>query len=222
MANKTIPYFQIYAVDFIALTRKVSNDEIVEIFNSISDLCIYGKSDYKTDNIFAKTFYEKLLKDLDKNKKKYYSSVSNGKKGGRPCNNPQVSTGLTQTEPTGKATIIETEAIIETEKETEKKEEKIIKKEYGEFKNVLLTDPEYQKLFNIYFDKLDSAIEFLSSSIESKGYKYKSHYAVMGETKWVYKEIMNQVGGQFVTTPKKDTIESNREEIRKFLNKQGK
>lgn len=47
---------------------------------------------------------------------------------------------------------------------------------YGEFKNVKLTDEEYQKLKN---KNLLPYIEKLSSYIASKGKRYKSHYATI-------------------------------------------
>ena len=53
------------------------------------------------------------------------------------------------------------------------KEEKHI---YGEFKNVFLTDEEYNK---IQEKGLTYLIEELSGYIESKGKKYKSHYATI-------------------------------------------
>lgn len=46
---------------------------------------------------------------------------------------------------------------------------------YGEFKNVLLTDEEYQKLGEKFSDR-DSRIDDLSYYIASKGAKYKDHY----------------------------------------------
>ena len=50
------------------------------------------------------------------------------------------------------------------------------KREYGEFKNVLLTDDEYKKLENI---NALSQIENLSRYIASTGKRYKSHYATI-------------------------------------------
>lgn len=53
------------------------------------------------------------------------------------------------------------------------------KKTYGQFENVKLTDDELAKLkvkFNSHFTE---KIEELSIGIESKGYKYKSHYATI-------------------------------------------
>lgn len=51
-----------------------------------------------------------------------------------------------------------------------------IKREYGEFKNVLLTDDEYKKLEKI---NALSQIENLSRYIASTGKRYKSHYATI-------------------------------------------
>lgn len=50
------------------------------------------------------------------------------------------------------------------------------KREYGEFKNVLLTDDEYKKLEEI---NALSQIENLSRYIASTGKRYKSHYATI-------------------------------------------
>ena len=52
------------------------------------------------------------------------------------------------------------------------------KHKYGEYNNVLLTDAELEKLKSEYADWKDR-IERLSSYIESKGAKYKSHYATI-------------------------------------------
>ncbi len=57
------------------------------------------------------------------------------------------------------------------------------KKLYGEFKNVFLTGKEYDRLKLEYTDDLAGIIEYLSSYIEMKGYKAKSHYLAI--RKWV-------------------------------------
>ncbi len=49
---------------------------------------------------------------------------------------------------------------------------------YGEFRNVLLTDSEYQKLKDEYQD-FSERIERLSCYIESKGVMYENHYATI-------------------------------------------
>lgn len=58
------------------------------------------------------------------------------------------------------------------------KKTKPVKHKYGEYKNVLLTDDELQKLKTEYSD-YEERIERLSSYVESTGKKYKSHYATI-------------------------------------------
>ena len=66
------------------------------------------------------------------------------------------------------------------EKNKEDKDTKPKKSEFGEFKNVLLTEIEYKKLVDLMGERNTSVlIEELSTGIESKGYKYKSHYATI-------------------------------------------
>ncbi len=54
-----------------------------------------------------------------------------------------------------------------------------LKKTYGEFKNVLLTDDEHEKLRGRFNSLLPAMLEELSIGIASKGYKYKDHYATI-------------------------------------------
>ena len=53
----------------------------------------------------------------------------------------------------------------------------------GEFKNVLLTKNEFEKLKSQYPQDFEAIIDYLSSYIEMKGYKAKSHYLAI--QKWV-------------------------------------
>ena len=70
----------------------------------------------------------------------------------------------------------EIEKEIDIDKEIKNKDIKPKKNVYGEFKNVKLTDEEYKKLEE---KGLLNDIEKLSSYIESKGVRYKSHYATI-------------------------------------------
>ena len=63
-----------------------------------------------------------------------------------------------------------------TKKQNTKKSNTNNKREYGEFKNVLLTDDEYKKLEE---KNALSQIENLSSYMASIGKKYKDHYATI-------------------------------------------
>jgi len=72
------------------------------------------------------------------------------------------------------------------------------KKPYGDFMNVLLTDDEYHKLIAKFGDReCQEKIKTLSLGIESKGYKYKSHYATI--LNW------ERMGEQRSGTHKQDT-----------------
>ena len=53
----------------------------------------------------------------------------------------------------------------------------------GEFKNVLLTENEFESLKSQYSQDFEEIIDYLSSYIEMKGYKAKSHYLAI--QKWV-------------------------------------
>ena len=56
------------------------------------------------------------------------------------------------------------------------KQKKSVKHKHGEFHNVLLTDPEFEKLAADFGAELrDKAISFFDAYIEEKGYKSRSH-----------------------------------------------
>ena len=59
----------------------------------------------------------------------------------------------------------------------------------GEFKNVKLTEEELKKVVENYQWYFEDAIDALSSYLEFKGDKYKSHYAVLGKTNWVWRKV---------------------------------
>ena len=68
---------------------------------------------------------------------------------------------------------------------------KPVKHKYGEFKNVLLTDNEYENLANSFGISLrDDAISFLDAYIEEKGYKSKSHNLAI--RRWVIDAVKNR------------------------------
>lgn len=77
---------------------------------------------------------------------------------------------------------------VESSKQKEESESKEEKEVYGEFKNVFLFKGEYEKLIlKEGKDRTDEAIEVLGSYMESRGKKYKSHYAAL--ISWCFKSI---------------------------------
>ena len=76
-----------------------------------------------------------------------------------------------------KVTRVTTKVTLE---ENRIEENRIDKNTYGDFKNVLLTDEEYQRLIEKFGEpNTKILIEQLSTGIASKGYKYKSHCATI-------------------------------------------
>ena len=71
---------------------------------------------------------------------------------------------------------------LDTDIEKDIKKDKKIKKKYGTYKHVLLTDEEHDKL-NAEYANADEIIEYLDSYIEEKGYKANSHY--LSIKRWV-------------------------------------
>lgn len=79
---------------------------------------------------------------------------------------------------------------IDIEKELEKRDRdkvKEIKRKYGEYQNVKLTEKEYQSLVSEYGSSTDELITYLDEYIEMKGTKYKSCYLAI--RKWVAKAV---------------------------------
>ena len=113
----------------------------------------------------------------------------------------QCNTNATQVQ--HRATSRNEEIDIEIEKELELEKEDMCaspaeptkpsapqKHKYGEYKNVLLTDEEYEKLQDEFPNDYEERIERLSSYIASKGAKYKNHLATIRN--WARKD--NQTG----------------------------
>ena len=76
---------------------------------------------------------------------------------------------------------------------------------YGEFKHVHLSDEEHAKLTTIHgCDMLKQGISLLDDYMESKGKRYKNHYAVLKETGWVWKRLKetgSKPGGERAASP---------------------
>ena len=98
-------------------------------------------------------------------------------------------------------------------KEENKKEEK---HKYGEYKKVLLTDEELDKLNKEFGEQeTQKAINYLDEYIEMKGEKYKSHYLAM--RKWVYKAVEEHKDKTKATTG----IDAFKELEKKYSNRKG-
>ena len=83
------------------------------------------------------------------------------------------------------------------------------KHKYGEYKNVLLTDDELEKLKAEYADYLDR-IERLSSYIASTGKTYKSHYATIRNWARADAEKGRSNGAKQTSSPQRNAEEAPR------------
>lgn len=73
----------------------------------------------------------------------------------------------------------------------QKKNSKPVKHKHGEYKHVLLTEKEFEKLTKDFGEELrDKAIKFLDEYIEEKGYKSKSHNLAI--RRWVIDAVKDQ------------------------------
>jgi len=67
------------------------------------------------------------------------------------------------------------------------------KHKYGEYKNVLLTDTQYESLKDKFNGSVDEKIKELDDAIETYGYKYKNHSLVI--QKWAKKKELEKPTG---------------------------
>lgn len=74
-----------------------------------------------------------------------------------------------------------------------KKEKNVIYAAYGEFGNVNLSEEELEKLKERFPYDWQERIERLSSYMQSRGKRYKSHYATI--LSWARKDEQNRTGG---------------------------
>lgn len=101
------------------------------------------------------------------------------------------------------------EEIKEEEPEEEKKEKK---HKYGNYKNVLLTEKEYDML--LAEEDGEKAIEFLSEYIEMKGYKAKSHNLAI--RKWVFTALKESLIREKELHEREERLNGSNKSVEKF------
>lgn len=93
-------------------------------------------------------------------------------------------------------TEIEKEIDIELEKEGEGKKQSLPPTLYGEYKNIRLTDEEYQRLTDKLQGHTDTMIEKLSRYIKSSGKIYQDHYVTILNWYEQDKERISQINNK--------------------------
>ena len=183
--------------DLLDDLEEFSDDEVGKIFRAI---LIYTNEaeEPEFDDRAMKVVFRHIKKYIDSANENYDKKVQanrvNGAKGGRPKKdaeeNPKNPTVIEKTErfsgkPGKSHTETETEPDIESVSECECETEPdgvahTHTKSYGENKNVMLSDEEYERLTErMGGSKRSEYIEKLSDYMASTGKKYQSHYATI-------------------------------------------
>ena len=181
-------YLKVFT-DFAEVIEPLSDAERGRLFMSMLQYASTGEAGTLSG---AERFVWPIAKqNIDRTRVEAERNAACGSKGGRP--KKPTETDLNRKKPT------ETDLNrkkADKDKDKDKDKDNIIppispngdivplegerprKHKYGEYKNVLLTDDELEKLKAEYADYLDR-IERLSSYIASTGKAYKSHYATI-------------------------------------------
>lgn len=83
----TKPTLSLFAEDFELMKGRLSSDEIIAIISGISDMCIFGETNYQPETKVQTYFWDKVKEKFDYDLRAYRASVENGKKGGAPKGN---------------------------------------------------------------------------------------------------------------------------------------
>ncbi len=99
-------------------------------------------------------------------------------------------------------------ADIDKQNKTKQNKKEMNKEKFGEFSNVLLSEQEFEKLKLRFGESANKYIERLSNYIESRGKRYKSHYATI--LTWAEKDKQN-------TTSEGENYENNKQQNKRKL-----
>ena len=194
------PAVLFYTSDFLSATQGLTMSEIGQL---IKLLCVQHQTGHlskKTIKVSVGTvsrdvmnffeldenglYYNKRLEDEVTRRAKYSESRRKNIEKRYKSASTYVGTSVLHME-TETETETETDTVTDTETDTDietgkkYKLDNKIKRKYGEFENVKLTDAQYDRLKKRYADNCDRYIDDLSYYIASKGDKYKSHYAAI-------------------------------------------
>ena len=168
----------VFYKSFYEAIHKVQDKSLkADIFEAICELAL-NENVIELDDTVGAIIMSLIKPQILANNERY----ENGKKGGAPKGNQNAKKQLKQPmvdfknnskQPNVNVNVNENENVNVNKKENKKE-----KNVYGEFKNVLLTDDELEKLKQRFPD-YELRIEKLSNYIASKGAKYKSHYATI-------------------------------------------
>ncbi len=210
-------YLKVFT-DFAEVIEPLSDAERGRLFMSMLQYASTGEAGTLSG---AERFVWPIAKqNIDRTRVEAERNAACGSKGGRP--KKPTETDLNRKKPT------ETDLNRKkADKDKDKDKDNIIppispngdivplegerprKHKYGEYKNVLLTDDEFEKLKAEYADYLDR-IERLSSYIASTGKAYKSHYATIKNWARADAEKGRSNGAKQTSSPQRNAEETPR------------
>lgn len=169
--------FVLYTSQYVAI-KELEDEQLGRLFRALFEKQLGNEVVLTNDIKIAFNFINnQMVVDNQKYKKKCETLKNNAKKGGAPKGNQNAKK---QKQPNREKNNLndndnDNEIIINDNLKEKNKKEKI---SFGEFKNVLLSEEELEKLKQRFSD-YELRIEKLSNYIASKGDRYKSHYATI-------------------------------------------
>lgn len=170
---------------FYEAIKELDESDKVKIYDAIFAYALDGEKEELTG--VPKSIFTLIKPQIDANIKRRIDGKKGaeyGKLGGRPKKENPIGVtdknpiGVIEETPRGISAETPNVNVNVNENVNEKGNKKPPKHKYGEYKNVLLTDEELEKLKAEYSDYLEK-IENLSNYVASTGKAYKSHYATI-------------------------------------------
>jgi hypothetical protein len=182
-------------VDSLLILNEMTNEQKGILFDAILKYHL-GEDvelDFAMRMAFA-PFKNQFIRDEESYNAVVERNRQNGKNGGRPPKeeNPKNPVGLEKTQLNQEnPKNLDTDSVNNSDSVSDNKKEKEIKKKYGQFGKVLLTETEYNSANEKYSNLLPLMIKKLDEYIASKGAKYKSHYATFSS--WVHNSVLEDM-----------------------------
>ena len=207
------PAILLYTADFLIGTASFTDEEVGQYARAL--FYQHQENGYLSDDFINRMFptglfpvvkskfkqcekglyNERMKEEIDRRNRYSLSRSKNKRSKGKPLSNKRVTLKSYDVEKSGKF-----QQHMETENENKslslslslkEPSNKKIKHKYGEYKHVLLTDEEKEKLKKKFGKEgTIKKIQQMDEGIELKGYKYKSHYLAI--LKWAKNENITE------------------------------
>ena len=239
MANNK-SYFSIFADDFKLMKTELSAEEILDMMSALSDMCMWGETDYKPTSAKQIYFWEKLKGKFDCDSDIYKKKSEAGKIGmHNRWHNKTDNTNDNKSDNKKYNTIHNkrdnhltpntltpnsiTPIYPPVSKDTSP--QRVEQLHFGTLKNVILTEKQYSELKEKH-PNLDDGIEELDTwlgknSKSAKEARGKNHYAYFKSNSWVWERVGNLKPTEKSNVADEDSNLSKEERFQLFLKRCG-